>query len=93
MAERKKSKGKVAFQRGAPASDHDPQKMGNFSGAGEHPLQGGRTTGIVGQTKQRVHTDLKQQGAARAASRATKARVKTQRKDAAAVAARAKKKG
>ncbi len=33
------------------------RRLGNFGGAGEHPLQGGRTSGIVGQTKQRNKTD------------------------------------
>lgn len=43
---------------GAPFNDHDPKRRtGNFSGAGEHPHKGGRTAGIVGQTKQRNHTD------------------------------------
>jgi hypothetical protein len=30
--------------------------MGTFGGAGEHPRVGGRTTGIVGQKKQRFAT-------------------------------------
>jgi hypothetical protein len=43
---------------GAPFNDQDPKRrLGNFSGAGEHPRQGGRTAGIVGQTKQRSRTD------------------------------------
>jgi len=43
---------------GAPFSEQDPKRrLGNFSGAGEHARQGGRTSGIVGQTKQRNHTD------------------------------------
>ena len=43
---------------GAPFSEQDPKRrLGNFSGAGEHPRRGGRTTGIVGQTKQRNQTD------------------------------------
>jgi hypothetical protein len=45
---------------GAPFSEQDPKRrLGNFGGAGEHPRQGGRTSGIVGQTKQRNHTDKK----------------------------------
>ena len=43
---------------GAPFNEQDPKRrLGNFSGAGEHARQGGRTSGIVGQTKQRNHTD------------------------------------
>jgi hypothetical protein len=43
---------------GAPFSEQDPKRrLGNFAGAGEHPRQGGRTSGIVGQTKQRGRTD------------------------------------
>ena len=43
---------------GAPFNEQDPKRrLGNFGGAGEHPRQGGRTAGIVGQTKQRNHTD------------------------------------
>jgi len=43
---------------GAPFQEQDvKRRLGNFSGAGEHPRQGGRTTGIVGQTKQRFRTD------------------------------------
>jgi hypothetical protein len=43
---------------GAAFSEQDPKRrLGNFAGTGEHPRQGGRTTGIVGQTKQRNKTD------------------------------------
>jgi hypothetical protein len=43
---------------GAPFSEQDPKRrLGNFGGAGEHPRQGGRTSGIVGQTKKRNKTD------------------------------------
>ena len=43
---------------GAPFNEQDPKRrLGNHAGAGEHPRQGGRTTGIVGQTKQRNKTD------------------------------------
>jgi hypothetical protein len=43
---------------GAPFSEQDPKRrLGNFGGAGEHPRQGGRTSGIVGQTTKRNHTD------------------------------------
>jgi hypothetical protein len=45
---------------GAPFSEQDPKRrLGNFSGTGEHPRKGGRTTGIVGQTRERVHSDKK----------------------------------
>jgi hypothetical protein len=44
--------------KGAPFSEQDPKRrLGDFSGAGEHPRQGGRTSGIVGQTTKRNHTD------------------------------------
>lgn len=33
------------------------RRLGNFESAGEHARVGGRTTGIVGQTKQRFRTD------------------------------------
>jgi hypothetical protein len=55
-----KSKGKKPSQNppGAPFNEQDPKRrLGNFSGAGEHARQGGRSTGIVGQTKQRNRTD------------------------------------
>jgi hypothetical protein len=43
---------------GAPFNEQDPKRrLGNFSGAGEHARQGGRSTGIVGQTKKRNRTD------------------------------------
>jgi hypothetical protein len=43
---------------GASFQEQDPKRrLGNFGGAGEHPRQGGRTSGIVGQTKQRNRTD------------------------------------
>ncbi len=45
---------------GAPMNEQDPKRrMGNFEGAGEHPHVGGRTSGIVGQTKQKFTTDKK----------------------------------
>jgi hypothetical protein len=45
---------------GAPFSEQDPKRrLGNFSGTGEHPRKGGRTTGIIGQTKERLHSDKK----------------------------------
>jgi hypothetical protein len=45
---------------GASQNEQDPKRrLGNFGGAGEHPRQGGRTSGIVGQTKQRGRTDKK----------------------------------
>ena len=44
--------------RGAPATDLDPKRrLGNFEGAGEHSRKGGRTSGIVGQTKKTFRTD------------------------------------
>jgi hypothetical protein len=43
---------------GAPFNEQDPKRrLGNFSGAGEHPRKGGRTSGIVGQRTSRSHTD------------------------------------
>ena len=33
------------------------RRLGNFGGAGEHPRQGGRTSGIVGQTKRQNKTN------------------------------------
>jgi len=43
---------------GAPFNDQDAKRrLGNFGGAGEHPRQGGRTSGIVGQKKQQNRTD------------------------------------
>jgi hypothetical protein len=46
--------------KGAPFNDQDPQRrLGNFNSAGEHSRQGGRSTGIVGQTKQKNKTDKK----------------------------------
>ena len=45
---------------GNPANDQDvKRRLGNFSGAGEHARQGGRTSGIVGQTKRQNRTDKK----------------------------------
>jgi hypothetical protein len=45
---------------GAPFNDQDVKhRLGNFSTAGEHSLVGGRTAGIVGQTKQKNKTDKK----------------------------------
>jgi hypothetical protein len=44
--------------RGAPATDQDTKRrLGNFNTAGEHARVGGRTTGIVGQTKQKNKSD------------------------------------
>lgn len=43
---------------GASFQEQDPKRqLGNFTSAGEHARQGGRTSGIVGQTKQRNKTD------------------------------------
>lgn len=45
---------------GEPFSQQDPKRrLGNFASAGEHARQGGRTTGIVGQRKQKFRTDNK----------------------------------
>jgi hypothetical protein len=45
---------------GVPGSQQDAKRrLGTFQGAGEHARQGGRTTGIVGQTKQKNSTDKK----------------------------------
>ena len=45
-------------QTGSPFNHQDPKRrLGNYGGAGEHPLQGGRSSGIVGQTKQKNKTD------------------------------------
>lgn len=47
--------------QGAPFNEKDVKnRLGNFSGAGEHPLVGSRTAGIVGQTKKKNSTDKKQ---------------------------------
>ena len=49
---------KDSVKRGAPPNDQDAKRrLGNFASAGEHPRQGGRSTGIVGQTKQKNKTD------------------------------------
>jgi hypothetical protein len=43
---------------GAPFNEQDPKRrLGNYTTAGEHARQGGRTSGIVGQTKQQNKTD------------------------------------
>jgi len=43
---------------GVPGSEQDPRRrLGDFTGAGEHARVGGRTSGIVGQTTKRLHTD------------------------------------
>lgn len=48
----------AAVSRGAPASEQDPKRrLGDFTSAGEHARQGGRTSGIVGQTTKKLHTD------------------------------------
>jgi hypothetical protein len=50
----------AAKKSGAPTNEQDTnRRLGNFSGAGEHARQGGRTSGIVGQTKQKNRTDRK----------------------------------
>jgi hypothetical protein len=51
---------KAPIGSGAAVNEQDPKRrLGNFGGTGEHPRQGGRTSGIVGQTKQRSRTDKK----------------------------------
>ena len=48
----------AAISRGAPASEQDPKRrLGDFTTAGEHARMGGRTSGIVGQTTKKLHTD------------------------------------
>ena len=43
---------------GDPFNDQDTKRrLGNFVTAGEHARVGGRTSGIVGQTKQKSRTD------------------------------------
>jgi hypothetical protein len=55
---KKSAKAKSAAKRGAPFNDQDAKRrLGNFTTAGEHARVGGRTTGIVGQTKKRNKTD------------------------------------
>jgi hypothetical protein len=45
---------------GDPFNDQDlKRRLGNFESAGEHSRVGGRTSGIVGQTKQRFRTNKK----------------------------------
>jgi hypothetical protein len=44
---------------GSPNDQDVKRRLGNFTTAGEHARQGGRTTGIVGQTKQKNSTDKK----------------------------------
>jgi hypothetical protein len=49
---------KPSDNTGAPTNEQDAKRrLGNYGGAGEHPRQGGRTSGIVGQTKQKNKTD------------------------------------
>jgi hypothetical protein len=43
---------------GDPFNDQDKKRrLGNFTTAGEHARVGGRTSGIVGQTKKTFRTD------------------------------------
>jgi hypothetical protein len=45
---------------GANFQEQDPKRrLGNYATTGEHARQGGRTSGIVGQTKQKNKTDKK----------------------------------
>jgi hypothetical protein len=51
-------KSKLKTDQDIGVNDQDvKRRLGNFGGAGEHPRQGGRTSGIVGQTKARNKTD------------------------------------
>jgi hypothetical protein len=51
---------KTPIGSGASFQEQDPKRrLGNFATAGEHARQGGRTSGIVGQTKQKNATDKK----------------------------------
>lgn len=48
---------------GDPFNNQDiHRRLGNFETAGEPSRVGGRTTGIVGQTKQRFRTDKRKTG-------------------------------
>jgi len=50
--------GQVKPKGGAPFNEQDiKRRLGNFTGAGEHARQGGRTSGIVGQTTKVSRTD------------------------------------
>lgn len=52
--------GEGSPKQGAAFQHQDPQRrLGNFEGTGEHARVGGRTSGIVGQTTKRNHTDRK----------------------------------
>jgi hypothetical protein len=54
-------KKKNAKTIGAPFNEQDPKRrLGNFVTAGEHARQGGRQTGLIGQKKQKFHTDKRQ---------------------------------
>ena len=60
MAEKKKlaeTDSKKQNDAGSANEQDLKRRLGNFGGAGEHPRQGGRTSGIVGQTKQKNKTD------------------------------------
>jgi hypothetical protein len=58
MAKKIITRRKAGERPGAPFSEQDPQRrLGTFSGAGEHPRQGSRSAGIVGQTKAKNQTD------------------------------------
>lgn len=60
QAPQKKPPGANKKVEGAPPNEQDPKRrLGNFEGAGEHSRVGGRTSGIVGQTKQKFATDKK----------------------------------
>jgi len=53
-----KAEDKKSMQAGGPAKQQDPaRRLGKFVSAGEPSRKGSRTSGIGGQTKQKVHTD------------------------------------
>lgn len=58
----KRIRGAQKPSRGTPGSELDPKRrLGDFTGAGEHARQGGRTSGIVGQTTKRLRTEKRKQ--------------------------------
>jgi hypothetical protein len=62
-AQQKKMQETKVPTHGVPGSEQDPKRrLGNFTGAGEHARKGGRSTGIVGQTKQRFRSQKPKAG-------------------------------
>ena len=56
----RKASVKKAPMGGLPGHEQDPKRrLGNFSGAGEHPRVGNRSSGIGGQTTKTFGTDNK----------------------------------